>query len=172
LLEQRATVHQPLLAFVSRELYVKIVGVSPDDFVQPVKDRLQRGKLSGRLDLLAEPLEFLKRTDVFYAHADYRTPAGASLCNRTALASILANPTLRNPNRKQGVFTGSALRSFPFEGEGEACRNPSTSAARLGRLAGCLWTGPWYLARTAHPISNQPGGPDEAFWEICPGRSA
>jgi hypothetical protein len=53
LLEQRAARHQPLLTFVSYELYVEIVGESPHDFAQPVIERLQRGEFGGRLDLLA-----------------------------------------------------------------------------------------------------------------------
>jgi hypothetical protein len=46
LLEQRATRHQALLDFVSRELYVEIARKSLDDFVQPKIDRLQRGQFS------------------------------------------------------------------------------------------------------------------------------
>jgi hypothetical protein len=47
LLEQRATRYQVLLDFVSCELYVEIARESLHDFVQPEKDRLQCGKLSG-----------------------------------------------------------------------------------------------------------------------------
>ena len=88
MLEQRTTRHQSLLDFVSCELYVEIVGESPDDFVQPEIDRPQRGKAGGRVDLVTEPLESLERIDVFDAHADYRTPAGVSLCSRTSLVAV------------------------------------------------------------------------------------
>jgi hypothetical protein len=78
LLEQRATRHQALLDFGSCELYVEIGRESLDDFVQPEIDRLQCGKLGGRLDLLVEPLELLVRIDVLQTHAVYRTPFGGS----------------------------------------------------------------------------------------------
>jgi hypothetical protein len=47
LLEQRAARYQALFDFVSGYLDVEIVGETPHDFVQPVKDRFQRRKLGG-----------------------------------------------------------------------------------------------------------------------------
>ena len=96
MLEQHATRHQALVDFVSRELYVEIGGERLDDLVQPEIDRLQFGKLGGRLDPLVEPLELLVRIDIFHAHAAYRTPSGGSVpivASRAARATQKWTPT-------------------------------------------------------------------------------
>jgi hypothetical protein len=78
LLEQRATRHQALLDFVACELYVEIARETLDDLVEPKIDRLQCGKLGGRLDQFVELFEFLVRIYVFHAHFANRTPFGGS----------------------------------------------------------------------------------------------